>query len=340
MIPGAQPWISTRPDGWPHVRIILDTDPGIDDALAILYLAAHREAEIVAVGSVHGNVPAPVGAANALRILELVGLGDVPVAVGARRPLAQTLQTAEFVHGADGLGGHAGPLPRAQPTSESAAQQLVRLARSRPGELTLLALGPLTNLALALLLEPELPRLLRSVVVLGGALAAPGNLTPHAESNLWHDPEAADLVFDAGFANLTLVGIHITDAARADSRWLADVSALESPRARFATLLLEHYAGFFAATFGRRMCTLHDPVAAAIMLDPDLATYRDVALAVELRGTHTRGQLIADLRQISSDAHLESSIAAERCPVRVADSVDSSAFLSRMFTALANPAIP
>jgi purine nucleosidase len=324
--------------GWTRVRIVLDTDPGIDDALAILYLAARPEAEIVAVGSVHGNVPAPLAAVNALRVLELVGLQHVPVAVGARRPLAQPLHTSEHVHGPDGLGGRAGRPPHTRPTSESAAEQLVRLARAEPGELTLLALGPLTNLALALLLEPELPGLLRSVVVMGGGLATPGNITAHAEANVWHDPEAAELTVDAGFENLTLVGINVTETVPAGPDWLAAVSALDGPRAGFAAGLLDHYADFYAARFGHRACILHDPLAAAIMLDPDLATYRDMVLAVELRGAHTRGQIVADLRQTSSDAHADSAIAPGRALVRVADTVDADAFLSRMFAALEQPA--
>lgn len=319
------------------MRIILDTDPGVDDALAILYLAANSDAEIVAVGSVHGNVPAPQGAANALWLLELAGLPSVPVAVGAARPLAQALQTAEFVHGEDGLGGRSGPPAAAQPTAESAAEQLVRLARAHPGELTLLALGPLTNIALAVLLEPELPRLLRRVVVVGGALNTPGNVVPYAEANVWHDPEAADLVFAAGFEDLTLVGLDVTEAARADEQWLAAVAALEGPWARTATALLKHYVDFYESMVGSRVCTLHDPLAAVIALDPQLATYRLLALEVELRGAHTRGQVVADLRQISSDAPILSTIAQGRHPIKVAETVDAERFLGRLLAALREP---
>jgi purine nucleosidase len=317
----------------PLVRIILDTDPGVDDALAIMYLAAQDDAEIVAVGSVHGNVTAPVGALNALRVLELVGL-EVPVAVGAARPLAQPLATAEFVHGEDGLGGHAGPEPTGAAVGYSAAEQLVRFARANPGELTVLAIGPLTNLALAVLLEPELPRLLRSVVVMGGAVSVPGNITPYADANFYHDPEAADLVLAAGFPDLTLVALDATERARADAQWLDAVAALEGPRARFASALLDHYSRFYANMFGQRLCTLHDPLAAAIMLDSELATYRTIPVGVELTGTHTRGQSVADVRRIASDEHITTGTGFGRVPVRVADDVDVSTFLSRMFIAL------
>ena len=313
------------------MRIILDTDPGIDDSLAILYLAAQPGVEIVAVGSVHGNVPAPVAAANALRVLDVAGLDTVPVAVGAHRPLAQELRTAEMVHGDDGLGGQAGPSPRSV-IQESAAEQLVRLARAHPGELSVLALGPLTNIALAVLLEPRLPELLRHLVVLGGALGVPGNVTPHAEANIWHDPEAADLVFDAGFPNLTLVGLDVTETARADAEWLDALAA--EPRAMFASAMLEHYAGFYSAMLGVRAVTMHDPLAAALLCDPSLGTYRDVAVAVELHGTYTRGQLVSDWRTIADDAHIESEAGRGRTPVHAAVSVDADKFLTLLFEAL------
>jgi len=315
------------------VRIILDTDPGVDDALAIMYLAAQGDAEIVAVGSVHGNVPAPLGALNALRVLELVGLNP-PVTVGAARPLAQPLQTAEFVHGDDGFGGHAGPEPRDFPVPGSAAEQIVRLARSHPGELTLLALGPLTNVALAVLLEPDLPNLLRSVVVMGGAVTVPGNITPYAEANFHNDPEAADLVLSAGFPDLILVGLDATEQARVGTDWLSALAELTGPRAKFANKILDHYAQFYANMSGEHSCTLHDPLAAAIMLDQKLADYRKMPLGVELTGTHTRGQVVSDLRSISSDAYISTNAGAGRIPVKVAEKVDVATFLDQMFKSL------
>nr|MDQ3579169.1 nucleoside hydrolase [Actinomycetota bacterium] len=308
------------------MRLIVDTDPGIDDALALLYLAAQPDAEIVAVGSIHGNAPAAQTAANARRILDLVGLTRVPVAIGAWRPLAQPLQTAEFVHGPDGLAGHGGAVADLVRGGESAAEQLVRLARAHPGELTLLALGPLTNVALALLLEPDLPRLLRSVVVLAGAIGVPGNLTPYADANTFHDPEAADLVLGGGFT-LTMVGLNATEAARADGAWLDALSKSLELRAQFATAVLTHYVDFYTNMFGLRVATLHDPLAAAIALDPGLATYERMVVGVELSGVHTRGQTVTDLRPLSSDAHIAGGLAVDRSPVSVVVTVDAEAFL-------------
>ncbi|WP_433270739.1 nucleoside hydrolase [Actinosynnema sp. CS-041913] len=315
------------------VRIVLDTDPGIDDALAILYLAHRTDAELVAIGSVHGNVPAPQAADNALRLLDRLGLPDIPVAVGAREPLIQPLHTAEFVHGPDGLGGHAGPQPSRRPAPESAAEQLVRLARAHPGELTVIALGPLTNIALATMLEPALPNLIRSITVMGGAVTVPGNITPYADANTWHDPEATDIVLRAGY-DLTLVGLDVTETARADADWMTRLSTLDSPKARYANKILAHYAEVYATILGQKACTLHDPLAVAITLDPDLSTHRELVLGVELTGTHTRGQIVADLRLIARATHIESSIGTTRRPTKVVDTVQADVFLERLLTAL------
>lgn len=313
------------------MRILLDCDTGIDDALAILYLAAQPDAEIVAAGTVHGNVPPELGADNTMRVFTLAGI-TAPVAVGAGRPLAQPLHTSEYVHGGDGLGDAATDLPMPQygPRPEPAAMQLVRLARAHPGELTLLAIGPLTNVALALLLEPALPRLLHRVVVMGGAVAHPGNITPYAEANIWHDPEAAELVLGAGFA-LTLVGLDVTMRALVDTDWLARLAASDSPGARFATRILGHYVDFYSTSLGTRTCSMHDPLAAAVALDPGLATRRETPVHVELRGAHSRGATLADLRP--GDLSEQPSV-DPRPPVHVLTDADIPAFTDRLLTAL------
>lgn len=272
----------------PGMRIVLDCDTGIDDALAILYLAAQPEVSILAAGSVHGNVPAGLAALNTLRVLELAGLPRVPVAVGAGRPLAQPLHTSEHVHGEDGLGNSGLPPPAGRPTGEAAAVQLARLARAEPGALTILATGPLTNLALALLLEPELPRLVRRVVVMGGAVYARGNVNNDAEANAWHDPEAAELVLGAGWP-LTLVPLDVTSQVRLTEAEVRRLAASGSSWGRFAAAILRHYLDFYESYYGPRECHLHDPLAAAIAVDPSLAGYRRTPVRVELRGELTRG---------------------------------------------------
>ncbi len=314
------------------MRIVVDTDTGVDDALALLFLAA-QDIDLVAVGSVHGNVTAPQAAANASQVLRLVGLPHVPVAIGARTPLVQPLTTSEFVHGPDGLGGFADPAHPASFTRDSAAEQLVNIARANPGEITLIALGPLTNIALAVRLEPDLPDLLGPVTVMGGAIAGPGNITPCAEANIWHDPEAADVVLGAGF-DLVLIGLDVTETVRADSAWLARLAAINTPRAHFASNILGFYTNTYSALLGHQACTLHDPAAAAIALDTALATYRSLPVSVELTGTHTRGLTVADLRQFVKDPRIAGAEDPMRSPVKIVQTIDSNAVLDRIIESL------
>ncbi|HZU13966.1 MAG TPA: nucleoside hydrolase [Chloroflexota bacterium] len=280
------------------VKLLVDCDTGIDDALMLLYLAGSPEAEIVAVGSVHGNVPSPRAAVNSRYVLDLVGLSHVPVAVGANHPMAQPLLTSEHVHGRDGLGNINPPPPSTPLSDENAVDQMIRLGREQPGELTLLAVGPLTNLGAALLIEPKLPELIPRVVIMGGNVQLPGNITAVAEANIWHDPEAADLVFEAGW-KVVMVGLDVTMKTLLAGRHLQrlEQDAQSSSSAAFACRILQHYLDFYQASLGMRASALHDPLAGAIALDPSLARYLEKPVRVELRGTETRGMTVADLRR-------------------------------------------
>jgi len=314
----------------PRLSVVLDTDPGVDDAWAILYLAAQPDVEIVAIGAAHGNVPTATAAANALRVLDVVGLDHIPVAVGHPTPLQQPLETSEFVHGEDGLGGGAGPMSPRRTSPEPAAEQLVRLARQRPGELTLLALAPLTNIALALRIEPNLPRLLRRVVLMGGAFHVPGNVTAWAEANSAHDPEAAEEVLRAGF-DLTMVPLDMTEHAWADASWLKRIADADTPAARFATSVLDAYVALYSSARGTVGCVLHDPLAAAIMVDESLATYEERQVMVELAG-HTRGATLLDERKFTIS---RGGIPDQRPAVRIAATVDAATAMDRIHRALA-----
>lgn len=209
---------------------------GIDDAIAVLYLASRPHVSIVAAGSVHGNTPADLAAGTLLRVLTMAGLADVPVALGAARPMARPAHFAAEVHGDDGLGNTVDGTAQGAVTGESAPEQIVRLARSAPGRYDLLATGPLTNLGIALLLEPELPRLIRSVVVMGGAASACGNKTPLAEANIWHDPEAAKLVLNAAWP-VTMVGLDVTMRTYLGGPAIARLAAACSDDARGTTIV-------------------------------------------------------------------------------------------------------
>ncbi|MFI6102353.1 nucleoside hydrolase [Lentzea sp. NPDC051213] len=313
------------------MRIIVDADPGIDDALALYYLRAQADTEIVAIGTVHGNVPVEQATANALRLTERLGI-KVPVAMGAGKPLAQDLMTAEEVHGHDGLGGFAGDEPTTACTGESAAEQLKRLAHKYPKQLSLLAIGPLTNVALALQIEPRLPELLDKVVVMGGALNVPGNVTSYAEANFWHDPEAADLVLGAGFEDLTIVGLDVTMAGHAPGEWLEAL-----PQDIYPRKFLRFYADFYESFLGKSGFVPHDPLAAAILVDPALATYQEDRFAIELTGRYTRGKLVADQRFLAPGSPFGRDIAPERIKAKYAVTTKNDAFLEQLRHAVTLP---
>jgi purine nucleosidase len=310
-------------------KILLDCDTGIDDAIMLLYLAAAvraGDAELVAVGTVHGNIDSLTGALNTLRLLELTGIEGVPVAIGSARPLAQDVHFALDVHGTDGLGETHLPPPTGSPLADlSAPEQIVRLARQHPGELTLLAVGPLTNLAVALLLEPRLPELVREVVVMGGAFDHPGNITTHAEANVWHDPEAADLVLAAQWP-LVLVPLDATHPTAVDGAWLDQVAGADGETARVASAILDFYVKVYTPILGYRGCVIHDPLAAMIAVDPGLGSYAARPVRVELRGEHTRGTTLWDARAVPG--------LTERPKVKVVTSSDVTAFKERLLTAL------
>jgi purine nucleosidase len=313
-------------------ELILDMDIGVDDAIALMYLTTRPNIGIAAVGSVHGNTGAVSAADNGLRLLQLCGLPDVPVAIGAHVPLLRPGVLGPEVHGDDGLGNVAATATAAatrRPAGESAAEQIVRLARERPGELDILATGPLTNLALALRLEPRLTDLIGSVVVMGGAANGIGNMSPVGEANIWKDPEAARMVFEASWP-LTMVGLDVTMRTQLDEPAIARIAASDRPLARLTTAILRHYLDFYQTILGyeRRICPLHDPLAAGITADPTLirrALHADVVVDC---GDDARGMTIVDQRRNGGPAE------PPRLATDVVLEVDSARFVEDLVTAL------
>lgn len=280
-----------------RVPLLLDMDFGIDDSMATLYLAGSGRAEIVAVGTVHGNTSAAQAARNARQLLDVLGLGAVPVARGEVAPWNQDVHYAAAVHGDDGIGGMASlEDPPGEIVGESAAEQIVRFARARPGELILLATGPLSNIGRAFEIEPRLHALLRAIVVMGGAVAVPGNMAPHAEANIRHDPEAADRVFRSA-RNLLLVPLDITMACRITDAELHRIDrAPSTPGVDLVRAMLPQYLDFNARDLGVTGFPLHDPTAAVLALDPYAADYLEAPVRVELEGSLTRGMTSVDRR--------------------------------------------
>jgi len=209
--------------------------------------------------------------------------------------MAQPLATAEWVHGEDGLGNTNQPAPKRGPGTEDAVSQILRLTRELPGEIDVLAVGPLTNLGLALCLDPSLAQRVRSVSVMGGTVVHEGNASPSAEANIWHDPEAAQLVFDAGWP-ITMVGLDVTMATRLRKPQLDEIAAMGSTRSAFAHKILQHYLDVYERSFGARECPLHAPLAAGIALDRSSVVEELVReVSVSLAGP-TRGATIVDRR--------------------------------------------
>jgi purine nucleosidase len=314
---------------------VLDVDTGIDDALALLLALRSPEIGLLGVTCVAGNVTLEQVLRNTLGVLTIAGAADVPVLPGATRPLVRRLTTATFFHGPDGIGGV--PLPEVNRSAgtESAAAFLCRQARARPGELHLVAVGPLTNVALACRLDPEFPRLLGRLVVMGGAAGVSGNVTPAAEANFHNDPEAAAIVFDSG-ADLTMVGLDVTLQAIFEARryhLLADhVPRRGDAVARFAYAVLETYLRADLAA-GLEGSPLHDPLAVAALVHPALLTCRPLRVEIETQGRLTAGQSLANLagvlEQVESRGDHDDVVGLTRPEpnCRVALGLDTPAFV-------------
>lgn len=275
----------------------LDCDTGIDDALALAYLLATPSVDLRGIGTVSGNVSAAVGAENTLKLLRLAGAPGIPVAVGEHHPMAGEFHGgAPHVHGHDGVGNVFLPGTDAVVETESAAQMLVRLAHEHAGALRVLAIGPLTNIAAALRLDPRLPELIREITIMGGAALVPGNISAVAEANVGNDPEAAREVFAAPW-NITLVPLDVTMTNVLEEEHQQQLLASESPLVRSLGEMLAHYSGFYRGIFGRSCCAMHDPLAAAIAVGAvSVRTAPVVQVDVDITDGPGRGQTVCDLR--------------------------------------------
>lgn len=266
-------------------RIILDCDPGVDDALALLLAFAAPEAvKVEAITTVIGNVMLPATTANALRIRDLAGRGDVPVFAGCPRPMMAPVSREKSVHGGDGLGDIGLPAPASAAEAEHAVDAIIRIVRENPGEITLCPIGPMTNIALALIKAPDIVPLIPKIVFMGGAAFRPGNSTPAAEFNFMIDPHAAQVMLTAGIP-LTMFGLDVTARALITPGWMADVEAQGGRVARAAIAMLRAY--------GAGDPCLHDPCVIAHLIDPTLFTGIEAWVEVETAAPLARGQSIA-----------------------------------------------
>ncbi|MCS7145108.1 MAG: nucleoside hydrolase [Nitrososphaerota archaeon] len=272
-------------------KAILDIDPGIDDALALILALSSPELELVGVTTVAGNTVLEKTSLNARRILEYVGRGGIPVYAGASKPLARPLSTAEHFHGSDGLGDAEIPMPQEPPRPEG-IRFLAETVKKYPREVTVIATGPLTNLALAFTLYPGTAELVKSVFIMGGAyLLTPhghGNVTPLSEFNIYTDPEAAEIVFNSGVP-LTCVGLDVTTnpSAKMDRKRYAEMNALKGRKAELASKVARYQIERFGEV------EVHDPMAVAAALKPELFNMVEMKVQVLRNNDASRGATVA-----------------------------------------------
>jgi purine nucleosidase len=308
-----------------RIPLIVDVDTGIDDSLALLYACASPEPDLIAVTCVSGNVEARQVVENTRAVLELAGRGDVEVSLGREVPLARPLMTTPETHGPRGIGYAELPPARSATSRRHAVDLLINEARARPGEITLVTLGPLTNLAVAVLREPELPRLLRRLVMMAGAYRSPGNTAPNSEWNVAVDPEAMKVVLtafgtadsdagarpspagrpDAGGRPIAL-GLDVTERAKFTPDHLqrlvvaageTDATSASNPMLRFIADALRFYMEFHSRFDGFYGAFIHDALALAFALDPALGRAEALAVDVELGGSLTTGETVTDWRR-------------------------------------------
>ena len=283
-------------------RIILDTDPGIDDALALFFALASPEVQLEAITTVGGNVNVNHTTHNALALLELAGRTDIPVARGSNLPIVRQPVYADDVHGNNGLGGVQLPVTQLQPVAAHAIDVIIETIMNSPGEITLVPVGPLTNIALALRREPRIAQSVREVVIMGGALRVPGNITPGAEFNIYVDPHAAHIVFHAGWP-IRLVTLDATMQAELQREQVTSLTHNGSPVITAMEHMLSFYFDVYCPQNGISAFHMHDPLCLAAAFLPELITWEPAFVDVELHGTLTLGETVAYFRPQPTQPH-------------------------------------
>ncbi|HUY61391.1 MAG TPA: nucleoside hydrolase [Candidatus Dormibacteraeota bacterium] len=274
--------------------VVLDCDPGHDDALAILLAHGSPAVELLAITTVAGNQTLDKTTLNARRVCTVAGIRDVPIAAGCAGPLVRPLTTAAHIHGASGLDGADFDEPTVPLSERHAVDLIVETVLERPGEVTLVPTGPLTNIAMAVRREPRIVSRVREVVLMGGAFTR-GNVTPAAEFNIAVDPEAAAVVFEAGWP-LTMVGLDLTHQALATPAVLERIEAVGTAPARTMGQLLRFFGDAYRRAAGLASPPVHDPCAVARVIRPDLVEVTDAFVAVETQGRWTSGMTVTDFR--------------------------------------------
>ncbi|MCD7471158.1 Uridine nucleosidase 1 [Datura stramonium] len=314
-------------------KIIIDTDPGIDDSMAILMAFQTPEVEILGLTTIFGNATTKEATRNALILCETAGYPDIPVAEGSLESLKRGEPcVADFIHGSDGLGNLFLPSPTSKKIEKSASEFLVDKVSEYPGEVSILALGPLTNLALAIKRDSNFASKVKRVVILGGSFFALGNVNPAAEANIYGDPEAADIVFTSG-ANIDVVGINITTQVKMTDADLDELKQSEGKHTNFLCKMCKFYRDFHVKSDGVYGVFPHDPVTFVALVRPDLFTYKKGVVRVETQGICVGHTLLDNgLKKWS-----RSNPWTEYSPVSVAWTVDVDEVLNYIKKTLMKP---
>ena len=272
-------------------KIILDTDPGTDDALALMLALNSPELEVRAITVVPGNVTASQGLENALRMVSLANRCDIPVAAGAQHPLFQKLITAEFWHGKNGLANIELPPSKCKVDPRFGPDLIIQLVHASPHEITLVPVGPLTNIALAVEKDPTIVPLVKEVILMGGSIKG-GNVNAAAEANIYNDPEAAQIVFQAGWP-LTMVGLDVGDKTLFSQKYLDQLGQTHGPINDFIYSVAKYLIAL-SAQFGSPGTPMYDPMAVGVAIDSTLVKAPEMHVDVETRGEFTRGETVAN----------------------------------------------
>ena len=278
-------------------RIIIDTDPGVDDALAFLLALSSPKIKLEALTTTQGNVTVDIATRNALAVLELTGASHIPVAKGSVLPLIQPLFASDLVHGKSGIGNAQLPEPKNKPVSQHAVDFLIDKVLAEPGQISIFAIAPLTNIAMAIRKEPKFAQSVKELVIMGGAIQEGGNMSPLAEFNVYVDPHAAHIVFHSGIP-ITLIPLDVTHQCILKQEHIDRLLKIKSPISKFISDAMYDYM-LFSLESGQLGSALHDPLTLATILGPELLTVKEYYVDVDISGGVSMGNTFADIFNIS-----------------------------------------
>lgn len=291
------------------VKLIIDTDPGVDDAMAIFYAAAAPDIDLLGLTTIFGNVTVDMATRNALRLVEAAGL-DVPVAAGEKTPLVLPPFKPSFhVHGDEGFGDIPAVTPKGQAIEEGAVDFLCRMAREHKGELVLCPIGPLTNIAKAVQQDPDFATNVKRIVLMGGSYREGGNITPHAEANIYHDPHAAEVVFASG-AHVEMVGLDVTHRILCTAEDFSEMAVTAPKMGGMLQDMSHFYLEFYKSVGKFDGCSLHDPAAVIACTHPQWFNAEPVGIVVSCEGETSGATLEA--KDARAPAHVYTSVDAEK----------------------------